>query len=216
MTKLEEKIMDAQDHYYNGQPIMPDNEFDALWDKLKKENPGSILFKKVGEDSSSNFNKAEHVIFMNSQEKVNNEKDFEKWWEKRVTASAIVQYKLDGISIELQYKNGNLYKAVTRGDGCLDRNSILEFEDGSFETIEDVVKNKTSKKVKSYNHEEEKIEFKEIENYFINQNEEDWYEIELDNGKRIKLTGNHQIFETKSKKYIRAKEIKEGDVLLIQ
>lgn len=117
MTKLEEKIMDAQDAYYNEQPIMSDEEFDALWDKLKKENPNSIIFRKVGEDSSSNFEKAKHVINMNSQEKVNNEKDFESWWKKRIKTSAIVQYKLDGISIELQYKNGVLDKAITRGDG---------------------------------------------------------------------------------------------------
>lgn len=117
MTKLEEKIVVAQDAYYNEQPIMSDEEFDALWDKLKKENPNSVLFKKVGEDASDNFEKAKHVINMSSQEKVNNEKDFKNWWNKRVKSSAVIQYKLDGISIELQYKKGFLHKAVTRGDG---------------------------------------------------------------------------------------------------
>jgi len=117
MTDLEIKIVEAQDAYYNEEPIMSDEEFDALWDKLKKEQPNSSLFAKIGEDFSEIFSKEKHIMNMGSLEKVNNEKDFEDWWKKRVRTSAIVQSKMDGISIELQYKDGNLLKAVTRGNG---------------------------------------------------------------------------------------------------
>lgn len=117
MTDLEIKISEAQDAYYNGTPIMTDEEFDVLWDKLQKEQPNSSLFNAIGEDSSENFSKEEHIMNMGSLEKVNNEKDFKDWWKRRVNTSAIVQYKMDGISIELQYKNGELDKAVTRGNG---------------------------------------------------------------------------------------------------
>lgn len=117
MTDLEIKISEAQDAYYNGTPIMTDEEFDVLWDKLQKEQPNSSLFNAIGEDSSENFSKEEHIMNMGSLEKVNNEKDFKDWWKRRVNTSAIVQYKMDGISIELQYKNGELDKAITRGNG---------------------------------------------------------------------------------------------------
>jgi len=117
MTNLEIKIAEAQDAYYNGSPIMTDEEFDALWDKLQKEQPNSSLFAGIGEDSSVNFSKEKHIMNMGSLEKVNNEKDFKDWWNKRVKNNAIVQYKMDGISIELQYNKGTLQKAVTRGNG---------------------------------------------------------------------------------------------------
>ncbi len=117
MTELEKKIKKASDAYYNSNPIISDEEFDALFDRLKKEHPSSVLLKKVGEDESEDFEKAKHILFMNSQEKVNNEKDFFHWWGKRKINKALVQHKLDGISIELQYVSGFLFQAVSRGNG---------------------------------------------------------------------------------------------------
>lgn len=118
MTDLEVKILEAQDAYYNDEPIMTDEEFDALWDKLKKENPNSSLFNAVGKDESEFFPKENHIMNMNSLEKVNNETDFANWWNRRIGKEfAMVQYKLDGISIELQYDKGELQKAITRGNG---------------------------------------------------------------------------------------------------
>lgn len=117
MTNLEKKILEAQDAYYNDEPIMSDAEFDVLWDELKKQNPNSDLFKQVGKDNKNGFPKAQHIIHMNSQEKVNTEEDFIAWWKKRGIKKALVQYKFDGISIELQYNLGVFEKAITRGDG---------------------------------------------------------------------------------------------------
>jgi DNA ligase (NAD+) len=52
-----------------------------------------------------------------SQDKVLTPADFIKWANKRNYDEFIIQYKLDGISIELQYSDGNFKCAVTRGDG---------------------------------------------------------------------------------------------------
>ena len=122
MTDLEIKIIEAQDAYYNSEPIMSDEEFDALWNKLQEEQPDSSLFDAVGKDDSDSFSKEEHIMNMSSQEKVNDEKSFSAWWNKRVDSGAIVQYKMDGISIELQYNKGTLQKAITRGNGKIGDN----------------------------------------------------------------------------------------------
>ncbi|MDR0443737.1 MAG: NAD-dependent DNA ligase LigA [Treponema sp.] len=93
------------------------------------------------------FPKAKHLIPMGSQDKASNPKEFLDWAKKtamkaqnspndrqkktektkeqktltiinnELTRIFIVQYKLDGASLELQYEKGKLQRAVTRGDG---------------------------------------------------------------------------------------------------
>ncbi|MCL2442023.1 MAG: NAD-dependent DNA ligase LigA [Treponema sp.] len=88
------------------------------------------------------FPKAKHLIPMGSQDKASNPEEFLTWVKKRIksdiennkinekdllltegvselTKTFIVQYKLDGASLELQYEKGLLTKAVTRGDGII-------------------------------------------------------------------------------------------------
>jgi DNA ligase (NAD+) len=59
---------------------------------------------------------------MGSQEKAANPEEFRAWAAKTglgTGRSFIVQYKLDGASLELQYEKGNLVRAITRGDGIM-------------------------------------------------------------------------------------------------
>ena len=111
-----------QQSYYNSEAEISDSEFDLLWDELKALAPEHPILKKVGSDSSQSldgFPKANHLIPMGSQEKAANPMEFRAWAEKIKPFSFVVQYKLDGASLELQYKNGILTKAITRGDGII-------------------------------------------------------------------------------------------------
>ena len=54
---------------------------------------------------------------MGSQEKAANPEQFLSWANKHIYDEYFVEYKLDGASLELQYENGKLVHAVTRGDG---------------------------------------------------------------------------------------------------
>lgn len=114
---LEEQIKYHQDLYYNKQPEISDYDFDLLWDELKELDPNNDLFKKVGADPSDGFPKAEHIIPMGSQEKAANPNQFLNWAKKMPFTKFLVQYKLDGASLELQYNEGIFSKAVTRGNG---------------------------------------------------------------------------------------------------
>jgi DNA ligase (NAD+) len=117
--ELERQIKRHQDLYYNGQPELSDAEFDALWDELALLDPGNAIFEAVGADAADGWPKARHLIPMGSQEKASNPEDFLAWCAKVAHPEYIVQYKLDGASLELQYEGGALVKAVTRGDGTL-------------------------------------------------------------------------------------------------
>lgn len=113
---LENLILRYADSYYNGEAEISDAEFDTLWDELKLLDPDNEVFQKVGADSG-NFPKARHRIPMGSQEKAADPQAFLSWAEKHRYAEYLVEYKLDGASLELQYDNGVLVRAVTRGNG---------------------------------------------------------------------------------------------------
>lgn len=107
-----------QDSYYNGEAEVSDAEFDALWDELRALDPGNEVFRSVGADSGA-FRKERHRMPMGSQEKAADPGEFGKWAESHDYGEYVVEYKLDGASLELQYDGGLLVRAVTRGDGTV-------------------------------------------------------------------------------------------------
>ncbi|MDR2028370.1 MAG: NAD-dependent DNA ligase LigA [Treponema sp.] len=119
IAALERLIRAYQDSYYNGEAEISDGEFDALWDELKTLKPGSPVLARVGVDGTDGFPKAPHLIPMGSQEKAADPEEFLAWAAKIAPPSFVVQYKLDGASLELQYEKGKLRRALTRGDGIM-------------------------------------------------------------------------------------------------
>ena len=118
ILELEKLIVKYQTSYYNGEGEISDAEFDALWDELKALDPTNAVLQRVGADSG-NFEKIHHVMPMGSQEKAANPEQFLAWAAKHEYEEYLVEYKLDGASLELQYENGYLVRAVTRGDGSI-------------------------------------------------------------------------------------------------
>src|SRR5574344_2742685 len=115
---LEKLIRKYQKSYYDGEGEISDADFDKLWDELKSLDPGNTVLGKVGADSG-NFEKIRHIMPMGSQEKAADPEQFMAWAVKHEYSEYLVEYKLDGASLELQYEHGRLIKAVTRGDGAI-------------------------------------------------------------------------------------------------
>lgn len=118
ISELSLLIKKYQDSYYNGESEISDAEFDRLWDELKLLDPQNPILQKVGADSG-NFAKIRHIMPMGSQEKAADPESFLEWAENHVYEEYLVEYKLDGASLELQYESGRLVRAVTRGDGMV-------------------------------------------------------------------------------------------------
>ncbi len=118
ISELVALIKKYQKSYYNGEAEISDADFDRLWDELKELDPSNAVLKAVGEDNG-NFEKADHVMPMGSQEKAADPEQFLAWASNHKYDEYFVEYKLDGASLELQYRHGVLVKAVTRGNGVV-------------------------------------------------------------------------------------------------
>jgi DNA ligase (NAD+) len=121
MTTIDElvkKLEEASHAYYNGIAIMSDAEFDALHTQLSDLAPDHPFLKQVGApETSSAWEKRTHTTTMLSQDKVNIKEEWEKWAKKMQATKVALSLKLDGATIVLTYKEGELQYAVTRGTG---------------------------------------------------------------------------------------------------
>jgi NAD-dependent DNA ligase len=99
--------------YYNGNPILSDEEFDALARKYRYEEVGYQVTDGIP-----------HMYRMYSLQKVFSLNDIES-----STAPMVRTPKLDGAAVSLQYVNGHLAQALTRGDGQLGRDITLKMEE---------------------------------------------------------------------------------------
>ncbi len=119
----------AYNYYTLDNPTVSDVEYDRLYDELVKLEleTGVILqdspTKRVGGDILSGFEKHTHIASLYSLDKAQDEGELSAWMER--TAKSVgdfgmsLEYKFDGLSINLTYENGKLIQAATRGNGSV-------------------------------------------------------------------------------------------------
>src|SRR5690606_29879345 len=111
---LQKKIIKARFDYYNGEATVTDQLFDAWVYELSLLDPDNYAITGIGSPVSSEWEKEKHTILMGSLSKCNDQEGFEKWYS---SGKLVLSEKLDGISINCVYENGQFIKALTRGDG---------------------------------------------------------------------------------------------------
>lgn len=114
-----ERLVEARRAYYGtGHAVMTDEEYDSLEDLVRKHEPEHPFFETIGHPVSSAWKKADHKIFMGSLEKVNTEEEFMKWVSKFEKDTLFcMQFKLDGLSLSLDYEDSKFERGITRGNG---------------------------------------------------------------------------------------------------
>lgn len=133
VQEIVDLLITARDAYYNGGgAILEDEEYDILEDELRNLAPDHELLKKVGSTPTSNWEKVKHIIPMGSLSKVQDNDQWSKWASKLpkladTMQTIIMTEKLDGISIAVEFHNGNVVRALTRGDGIIGEDITKNF-----------------------------------------------------------------------------------------
>ena len=98
--KLAAEIVRASRAYYIGKPIMSDDLFDELCNKLHSVNPNHKVFgKPFGGDSLLSLDNCR----------------LEEWYRGiRKNTSLVIEPKIDGVALALVYQSGELQRAYTR------------------------------------------------------------------------------------------------------
>ena len=127
------RLINFHSHKYHSldTPEIEDHEYDALFQELLQleDRFPELLYdfspsQRVGSKPLDGFKKIEHLIPMLSLENAFNQQDMEDF-NKRILERLLIEAdvnfscepKLDGIAVNLLYKNGRLDLASTRGDG---------------------------------------------------------------------------------------------------
>ena len=123
MKEPGEKLREASRAYYQeDREIMSNVEYDALYDTLSalEKETGIVLADSptvnVGYEAVEQLPKEEHERPMLSLDKTKEREALREFIGEHPT---LLSWKLDGLTIVLTYENGELIKAVTRGNGIV-------------------------------------------------------------------------------------------------
>ena len=140
---LSERLNDARWRYHVlDAPTISDGEFDAMMRQIMEleeafpalRTPDSPS-QQVGGPPSTTFDPVEHLQRLMSLDNAFSREELDRWTqrairelgEKRLEQSGyLCELKVDGLAIDLVYRDGRLARAATRGDGRVgDRKSVV-------------------------------------------------------------------------------------------
>lgn len=131
IQELTEIINKANHDYYTlDNPTITDQEYDRYMEELQRLEREYPQYRKadsptqrVGSEVISEFKKVTHEIPMLSLGDIFNEDEIIEFDEKvkKVVPNPkyVAELKIDGLSVSLLYRNGELVRAATRGDGVV-------------------------------------------------------------------------------------------------
>lgn len=125
----------AKAYYEQDAPVVSDGEYDRLYDELlglEKESghvEANSPTRRVGGAPLDKFVKHSHRQSLYSLDKAQSIEELETWHERNrrrlkelgieTPITYILEYKFDGLTLNLTYESGQLVQAATRGNGIV-------------------------------------------------------------------------------------------------
>lgn len=129
-SELVDLINSARAAYYQAErPTIADDEYDQLFrelEEIERANPelasGESPTQTVGGERAEMFEPVNHLVRLYSLDNAFDEDELEAWFDRVDKALGAVppllcEVKIDGLAVDLVYRDGMLASAATRGDG---------------------------------------------------------------------------------------------------
>ena len=130
MQELVKRLNETAHAYYVlGEPVISDMQWDAMYDELTnlEKETGTVLpdspTHRVGGEPLKGFEQHRHITRLWSMDKVQTIDALQDWIRRteklagRGDLPYFVEYKFDGLTLNLTYREGQLVQAATRGNG---------------------------------------------------------------------------------------------------
>ena len=112
--QLGQLLREANNAYYNKQPLFSDNQYDIIKDFIEAKYPSNPVLHEIG--AQVERNKVELPYHMGSMDKIKPDTNALSNWLGKYSGPYVLSCKLDGVS-GLYTTEGSLPKLYTRGDG---------------------------------------------------------------------------------------------------
>lgn len=111
-------------------------------------------------------------------------------------------------------KPSDVVTITSKLHGCVEKHTIVNTMEYGDKTIGEIVDNKINCHIKAYDTDTNEIVYVPIDNFYTIPNDGEWYEIELENGKKITITGNNPIWLPELGIYRRVDELNGDEKIL--
>ena len=111
-------------------------------------------------------------------------------------------------------KPSDVVTITSKLHGCVEKHTIVNTMEYGDKTIGEIVDNKINCHIKAYDTDTDEIVYVPIDNFYTIPNDGEWYEIELENGKKITITGNNPIWLPELGIYRRVDELNGDEKIL--
>ncbi|KAB3534050.1 NAD-dependent DNA ligase LigA [Alkaliphilus pronyensis] len=133
--RIKQLVKELNEHNYRyyvlDEPVISDKEYDELYDELTAlENETGVIEEdsptiRVGGEPLKSFQTHRHIVPLWSLDKSKSEEGLISWdarikrliGESDLSIEYVLEYKFDGLTINLTYDEGKLVQAATRGNG---------------------------------------------------------------------------------------------------
>jgi len=105
-------------YHADGEPLIGDDLFDVIKDRLHELDPTNPVLKEVGA-SNENSEKIELPFWMGSMDKIKNDEVSLTKWSKENGQEVVISDKLDGVSALCVKSDNGEISLFTRGDGSV-------------------------------------------------------------------------------------------------
>lgn len=114
-----------------------------------------------------------------------------------------------------EFGPGQLIIVTEKVHGCVSYHTVIETLEFGNLSIGEIVENKIKCRIKAFDTETGEICYVPIDEYYFLPDDGEWFEIELEDGRKIEITGNNPVWIPELQCYRRVDELEGNELLMV-